>query len=151
MEWQGALIVVGCIGGGVLFGAAVGYLIVNLQRKRGRRKLEEPRIVEKPPPLPASGLLAEIKGNLQIATRPWRGELVPFQTSLWDTSRDGFKTIPAHLQQDLSQAYADMRLANDIVWLSKELGRRSRDLDESYRKLCNRIVVRLEKVVSDRE
>ncbi len=37
-----------------------------------------------------------------------------------------------------------MRLANQIVWLSTDVSRRSRDLDESYLSLSKRIAERLE-------
>jgi hypothetical protein len=92
-------------------------------------------------------LLAEIENNHRIATQPWVGQLLSFQTSLWDTSQDEVHTWTTDLRDDLKQAYADMHLANSIVWLSTELGRRSQNLDENYIRLCTSVAARLARVV----
>lgn len=96
----------------------------------------------------ASGLLDEVEQNRRLAANPPTDKPVPFQTKAWDLSRDGLQTLPASLREDLTQAYVDIRLANSIVWLSAELGRRSPNLDESYSKLCRNIVTRLDRVTS---
>lgn len=91
-------------------------------------------------------LFSEVDNNRKLAVKPPGEKLVPFQTQAWDASRDGEQELPVQLREDLSQAYVDMRLANSIVWLSAELGRRSPNLDESYAKLCVNIATRLNRV-----
>ena len=100
------------------------------------------------PTFTASGLLEEIEKNRRIASDalPSTGNLTPFETSMWDASRDGAHNLPSNFRDDVAQAYVDMRLANSIVWLSVELGRRSPNLDESYSKLCNNIANRLNRI-----
>ncbi len=104
-------------------------------------------MVEEPQEPIVPELVAEVENNHRIATKPWTGELLPFQTGVWDTSPDKVHILPANLQEALTETYTDMRLANSIVWLSTELGRRSQDLDESYMKLCANIAAMLDKVV----
>ncbi len=115
------------------------------------RGAEEPErkeavAVEEPLESIAPDLLAETKTNRRIATESWSGKLLPFQTHVWDTSQDEVHKLPANVREDLTQAYVDMRLANSIVWLSTELGRRSHNLDENYMKLCTNIAVRLDRI-----
>ncbi len=93
-------------------------------------------------------LVAEVENNRRIAIEPWTGNLVAFQTGVWEANRDEVHTLPASLREDLNHAYLDMRLANSIVWLSTELGRRSPNLDDNYVKLCTSIAAKLDKVVS---
>ena len=118
--------------------AAYTELIVNHQNAA---EVEEQTKYKTP------NVLAEVETNLAIATMPWAGKLLPFQTSVWDTSRDEIDSLLADLKEALTEAYADMRLANSIVWLSTEVGRRSNDLDESYIKLCTKIAERLDRVL----
>ena len=94
----------------------------------------------------APDLVAEAENNHRIATEPWSDKLLPFQTRVWDARQDEVYKLPGNLREDLTQAYVDMRLANSIVWLSTELGRRSHNLDENYMKLCATIAVRLDRV-----
>ena len=98
-------------------------------------------------PVKPPNLAAEVENNRQIAIQPWTGKLLPFETGVWDTSRDGVSTLPVNLSEDLTQAYVDMRLANSIVWLATELGRRSQNLDDNYMKLCTNITTRLDKIL----
>ncbi len=110
------------------------------------KKRETTAVVEEQLKPTASDLSAEVESNRRTATEPWTGKLLPFETSVWDTSGDKVHTLPANLREDLTQAYADMRLANSIVWLSTELGRRSENLDENYMKLCTDIAAKLKRI-----
>jgi hypothetical protein len=102
-----------------------------------------PRTSAEPATSVASGLFAEIEADYKTATQPWAGKLTSFQTQVWDSNSDGAHSLSPSIREGLTQAYADMRLANSIVWLSTELGRRSASLDESYVKLCATIADRL--------
>jgi len=149
--WQGIVFVLGCAVAAVFGGIFLGRLIVRLQEKHLLRKNNKVASIEERLRKVTRGLLSDAKINLGIAIKPRTDELLPFKTDVWDTSRDGFDALPADLQEDLTEAYIDMHLANNIVWLSTVLGRRTNGLDESYIKLCARIAARLRNVMSEVE
>jgi len=91
---------------------------------------------------PSRGLL-EIQTNLRIAVTPWSGTPLPFETRVWDTNSSEFDSLGTQHREDLAQAYVDMSLANQIVWVWTELGSASKDLELSYRSLCSKIAERL--------
>jgi hypothetical protein len=121
--------------------------IASLLKRPFVQKRESTVVVEEQQALTAPDLLAEVENNHRIATEPWAGKLLQFQTEVWDASQDGVANLPTNLREDLTQAYVDMRLANSIVWLSTELGRRSNNLDKSYLKLCTNIATRFDKIM----
>ena len=123
-------------------------------RLRAETEAEEARItgesqeqLAEEPAQAATGLLAEIEANRKIANEPWTGTLAPFQTDVWDASPSELHALPTNLREDLAKAYSDIQLANSIVWLARELKRRSPNLDENYSKLCTNIATRLEAVI----
>ncbi len=87
--------------------------------------------------------LEEIKTNLRIATIPWDGKPLPFQTKIWDTNMSEFDSLITEHGSDLGQAYIDMAMANQIVWLYTEIGYKSDDLERSYKQLCAMVAERL--------
>jgi hypothetical protein len=107
--------------------------------------------VREPPKTTVPDLFVEIESNRHIASQTRSGTLQAFQTKVWDTKRDEVDSLPAELREELTQAYFDMSLANSIVWLSTEMGRRSSSLDESYLKLCAGIADRLNRLKSSLE
>ncbi len=115
-------------------------------REAEEEERKEAAVVERLLESIAPDLVAEAENNHRIATEPWSDKLLPFQTRVWDARQDEVYKLPGNLREDLTQAYVDMRLANSIVWLSTELGRRSHNLDENYMKLCATIAVRLDRV-----
>ena len=92
-------------------------------------------------------LLAEIKDNLAMAAKPATSDLIPFQTKIWDSQNSEIDSLPKAVQEELKQAYVDMRLANNIVWLATEVGRRSPALNDGYVRLCIQIAARLDKIM----
>ena len=66
-------------------------------------------------------MLQEIRTNLFNATKPWDGLVVPFQTEVWYKEPDSLRSLPVNLQNELSEAYIDIGLANDIYWLLSKL------------------------------
>ncbi len=92
------------------------------------------------------GLLEEIVNNRRIATTPWEGKLLPFQTTTWETLQDNVNKVPANIHDDLAQIYIDIRLANSIVRLATDFNRRSGSLDESYKKLCIGIAEKINRI-----
>ena len=162
--WQGPLVILPCIIGGLLVAYLLSYLIITRvlkepfrkpfskkrkitkQQLKEQVKRKEAAVVEEPLESVAPNLVTEVRNNRRIVTEPWAGKLLPFQTHVWDTSQGEVYKLPGNLREDLTQAYVDMRLANSIVWLSMELGRRSHNLDENYMKLCANIAVRLDRI-----
>ena len=127
----------------------------RLARKQAKKAVREvvggnelvPEPVAGPPEPAAPDLLAEVEVNLKVATRLWTGELLPFQTRIWDDSSDEIRNLPASVREELSQAYVDMRLANSLVWVSTELGRQSKELDNNYMRLCASIAAVLDNML----
>ena len=115
-------------------------------REAEKQERKEAAVVEEPQEPIVPELVAEVENNHRIATKPWTGELLPFQTGVWDTSPDKVHILPANLREALTETYTDMRLANSIVWLSTELGRRTHNLDENYMKLRTNIAERLDRI-----
>ena len=93
------------------------------------------------------GLLAEIQKNRETASRSWSDRPLPFKNAAWDGVAGGIAEYGADLREELIQAYTDIALANNIVWLADDLGRRSDSLDKHYRQLCQSIAGRLERVM----
>ncbi len=91
-------------------------------------------------------LVAEIDANRRVAGGAWSGQLQQFQTRAWDNRGDEVHGLPTDLRDQIAEAYSDMSLANSIVWLATEMGRRSESLDDSYLKLRNSIAGRLDQV-----
>ncbi len=110
-------------------------------------KNQETTVVEESVKSRVPNLLLEVKNNLAIAAQPGTDTLFPFRTNVWDTNHGEVDSLAADVQEELSQAYVDMRLANDIVWLATEVGRRSQGLDEGYIRLCSQITAHLDKVM----
>jgi hypothetical protein len=112
----------------------------------GRLAVKSQPAISTEPAVPRkSDFREEIEKNLAIATAPWTGKLESFQTRVLEANRTIVESLPPELQEDIREAYTDMRLANTLVWLSMDVGHRSKDLDESYLKLSNKIAERLQK------
>ena len=91
--------------------------------------------------------IRELETNLTIATAPWKDRPVPFQTACWEAKIEKVEPgMVSHLQ-DLIQLYADINLANNVVWLATEIGHRSKELDESYLKLSSGIAERIKGII----
>jgi chemotaxis protein histidine kinase CheA len=115
-------------------------------RETGKEEAEKVTVGGEQVKIDTPGLLAEVENNRMLANEPWTGKLIPFQTYVWNTNPAELHTLPASLREDMAQAYSDIQLANSIVWLATELGRRSPSLDENYMKLCTNIAARLETI-----
>jgi hypothetical protein len=88
-----------------------------------------------------------LESNLETARLPVSDKLSNFKTEVWNTRRSEFNVASPQLLSELTEAYVDMLLANNIVWLVTELGRDSKDLRESYSDLKTKVADRLERVV----
>jgi hypothetical protein len=112
---------------------------------------EAPEIRSQPAESPVASLksaaLIELEINLEIATRPAVEKLPSFQTEVWNNRRSEFSLNNSQLLGELTEAYVDMLLANNIVWLVTELGRDSPDLRASYSDLKTKVADRLKRVM----
>jgi flagellar biosynthesis GTPase FlhF len=93
--------------------------------------------------------LSEIRSNLKIATSPWLGKLLTFQTKTMDNNPGVFDFFSTSYGNDLREAYTDMAMANNIVWMVTDLSINSKDLEASYIKLCSKIAERLAKILQE--
>jgi hypothetical protein len=93
-----------------------------------------------------SDIVKELEVNLSIATTLWCDKLLPFQTSSWDSKHTEDEPLQTTYFEDLIQLYIDVGLANYIVWMATEFGHRSKELDESYMKLCASIAGRIKEI-----
>jgi hypothetical protein len=94
-----------------------------------------------------SVFIMELETNLAIATTRWADKPILFQTEYWDNKQEKIEpVIESHLQE-LIQLYVDIDLANNVVWLATEMNHRSKELDESYIKLCDGIAERIQKIM----
>ena len=101
--------------------------------------------IERQKESPNSELIAELETNLAIATAPWANKLIPFQTKYWYSKHVESDLLLSSHYKELMPLYVDMGLANNIVWLATEIGHRSKELDESYIKLCSGVADGLKK------
>lgn len=92
-----------------------------------------------------SPALQELESNLAIATNP--SNLVNFKVESWNTKRSEFNAVNADLMAELVEAYVDMMLANNVVWLVTELGRESPHLKDSYTQLSIKVAQRLQRIM----
>jgi hypothetical protein len=120
----------------------------NISMESVVQNQENTPIIEKQDEDSKSEFIEELKSNLLIATTPWQDKLLPFRTGCWDTKHgEGEPLLVVH-HQDLIQLYVDIGLANNIVWLATEMGHRSKELDDSYIKLCTNIAEKIKRVMS---
>jgi len=170
--WQVVIILLGTVFLGVFISVLLYYLYLRFILKRdvnlldtltllfAPKKLrthpvvkekqlvvEEKQIeVEERQNLMAADLLAEIKHNHNTASQPLGEKLLPLETRVWDEQQHEVSKLPVSLREELHQVYIDIRMANSLVWLFTEFGRRSPDLYSNYAKLCNVIAERLDKI-----
>jgi hypothetical protein len=97
-----------------------------------------------------SDLVMELKTNQAIAATPWGDKLMPFQNKCWSTAHGRSEGLDVNIHQELIQLYADINLANHIVWMGNEIGHRSQELNDSYLKLRASIANRISNVLSSK-
>jgi hypothetical protein len=95
-----------------------------------------------------SGMYAELRYNLSVAANPTNGELLPFRTAYWDTNKDVTEMFPIGSLDELTQAYTQIGLANDLALLSDELGHIPPALERTYLRLCVNITDYLRRMIA---
>ena len=147
MEWWHYLLIgLVSVGAGLLLGLLFARLI-----KRFARKGKPALAIEEPFKYTLLDLAEEAESNRKIAAEPGTGELLPFQTRVWNAYQDEAKKLPPDIREDFEQVYINIRLANSIVRLSTQFSHRPHDLDDSYKKLCATIAELLERIKSSME
>jgi hypothetical protein len=94
-----------------------------------------------------SDILTELEKNLTVAGQPVSDHLHNFYTDIWSTRRSEFNSLDQVLLSEVTEAYVDMLLANNLVWLTTELKRDSQELTASYLKLKEKIAERLDRIM----
>jgi len=105
------------------------------------------KVIEKQGVSADSDIVTELQTNLTIASMPWADKLISFQTKCWNNNHGEFNPLLTTHHQELIQLYVDIGLANNIVWLATEIGHRSKELDDSYIKLCSGIADNIQKIL----
>ena len=82
---------------------------------------------------------------MAIAITPLPNKVLAFQSSNWGSGQ-GELLLSPHVH-DIIQLYIDIGLANNIVWMTTEIGHRSKELDESCIQLCTNIAEHVKKIM----
>ncbi len=93
---------------GLLVGGLISYLMARFSKKPLLKKREATAVVEEQLKLTLPELLAEVENNCRIATEPWTGNLLSFETQVCSTNQDELRRLPTKLRADLTKAYDDM-------------------------------------------
>ncbi len=88
-------------------------------------------------------ILAEIESNLKIAVNEKIDASALFQTDLWDKNQSETDNLPLNVLSETEEAYGNIRLANNLLWLITEIGDSSGKLSAEYHRLCQDIARRL--------
>ena len=115
--------------------------VSSLQPDRADQELVPCQAQQKP-----LTLLSEIDINREIARFHSGNKLVPLQTHVWDTSQSIISALSPIVRSDLQSVYADIDLLNQLVWLSSEFHRSSRELVSQYVYLSLEIANKLDEI-----
>jgi hypothetical protein len=138
---QIVVLTIGSITAGVFF----AFFLVNLVKRFGRKHEFASGDLRQWEYIPID-LIDEVNNNYRIATEHDTYKLLPFETQRWLTYVDGDDRLPVYFRQVLEQAYSFMHLANQLVWVSTGLNRRSPNIDRHYTNLCSSITERLNEI-----
>ena len=92
-------------------------------------------------------LLEEIDDNRKSARSSSGSKMIPLRTDVWDASQGIIRSMDPGLRRDLEAVYADIRLLNQLVWLSSEFHRSSRAILSRYADLSLAIAKSLDDIV----
>lgn len=92
-------------------------------------------------------LLAELDQNRKTARFSSGSKLVPLQTEAWDACQNMLHKLDPQLRDNLDSVYADIRVLNQLVWLSSEFHRSSREMVSQYGDLSLIIAKKLDQIV----
>jgi hypothetical protein len=161
--WEAAVLLLASIAGGTVFFILVCWLAALFEREPQMTVLgalasvfastnpEVPSVLEEQPKSADHRLMDEVDNNLRVTSEFWTGDLVPFDTRVWDEQQYKVYQLPTNLRNELLEVYADINLANQIVWFSKEFNRGSPRLIEGYAGLRTRIAERLQRIMQELE
>jgi hypothetical protein len=109
----------------------------------------KPLEVEEPVKFRISELLIEIEHNLKTINDFSGDNLIPLKSDVWDAIRHATHILPINLRGQLVRVYFEIRLLNQTVRFSAELGHKSAFLDERYRKRIATIAEGLSKIIEN--
>ena len=91
--------------------------------------------------------MAEVEYNFTLAEKPLNGTLSVFKTIEWDNKRDEFDAMDPEIKWQITQAYTEMFLANNIARVFRELGGDDEHMTSSYLELKSKVGERLRHVL----
>ncbi len=94
-----------------------------------------------------SEALIELETNFSIATRPITDQINSFHLDVWTQKPTEFNSLTHEIRTELSEAYIDMRIANNVVWMVTEIGSKNQDLITNYHKLSKKVAERLQRIM----
>jgi len=91
--------------------------------------------------------MAEVEYNFTLAEKPLNGTLSVFKTIEWDNKRDEFDAMDPEIKWQITQAYTEMFLANNIARVFRDLGGDDEHMTSSYLELKSKVGERLRHVL----
>ena len=162
MSWWLIPSIIGVIAAAIALGLLISYFILKRQNRpwpfshksasiRVDEETSEVNLIDRTAEenTGSSSALIELENNLEIATGPATNGLVKFQMEVWNTRRSEFDILDSALLGELTEAYVDMILANNIVCMTTEPGQSSQNLTDNYAKLSNKVAERLKRIMPD--
>lgn len=129
----------------LLFRRNLGEIIFGSIDQQTTHVLVSTPKVSEPIRFPIPELYTEIEHNRKIATEFSDGNLLPLQTSIWDTRHHLVNDLPANLRSAIEQVYTDIKMLNKLVWLANELDSQGANLND-YKKLLAYIAKQIDKI-----
>jgi len=141
-------------------GLLIVYIILRIQKKPWpfskkpvSSATSSPSAENAPMSVPASirvsPIILELEKNIEIATVPVTEVLVKFQMDIWNTHRSEFEKFNSAILGELTRAYVDMLLANNMVWMLNEFGSTNQNSLDDYLRLRIKISERLQKIMPE--
>jgi hypothetical protein len=145
----------------ILASAAAGlfivYVVLRLQKKPWpffKRSItaeaSEPAVEAvtiSDPEIVRRQVILELERNLEIATSPVDTGLVKFQLDVWNNHYREFEECNSAILSELTQAYVDMLLANNKVWMLSEFGSIGQNSKDDYLILRTKVAERLQSIL----
>jgi len=91
--------------------------------------------------------MAEVEYNFTLAEKPLNGTLSVFKTIEWDNKREEFDAMDPEIKWQITQAYTEMFLANNIARVFRDLGGDDEHMTSSYLELKSKVGERLRHVL----
>jgi hypothetical protein len=141
-------------------GLLIVYIILRIQKKpwpfskkaistATNRPSAEVGVISGPESISRSPIILELEKNIEIATAPVPEVLVKFQLEIWNTHRRDYEKFNSAILGELTRAYVDMLLANNMVWMLSEFGSTNQNSLDDYLSLRTKVAERLQRIMPE--